>query len=184
MNKIWGREILNKHNKNRACKDMQESQPTMEQIKKKHRGTNKRVVTGVFFYPKNTMNKSWKRLLSEILSQLPSCESSWARSSVYSQLCTSVLGDITMQQLLSVGRATWLQCGACIKMLMLIPESPVFMFKRICAVKTGWTTEQTLNPYWPLVHWEQMQHLLWLSLYHRWLHCNTTTDHIGALWSQ
>lgn len=108
-------------------------------------GTNKRVVTGVFFYPKNTMNKSWKRLLSKILSLLPSCKSSWARSSVYSQLCTSVLGDITMHQL-SVGRATWIQCGACIKMLMLIPESPVFMFKRICAVQTGWTTK-TLSPY-------------------------------------
>lgn len=114
MNKLWGREMLNKHNKNRACKAMQESQPTMEQIKKKHRGTNKRVVTGVFFYPKNTMNKSWKRLLSEILSLLLSCDSSWARSSVYSQLCTSVLGDITMHQL-SVGRATWIQCGGCIK---------------------------------------------------------------------
>lgn len=179
MNKLWGREILNKHNKNRACKAMQESQPTMEQIKKKHGGTNKRVVTGVFFYPKNTMNKSWKRLLSEILSLLPSCESSWAciLSSVL------VLGDITMHQLNSGGSAHW-QCGACIKMLMLIPESPVFMFKRICAVQTGWTTKQTLNAYWPLVHWEQMQHLLWLSLYHRWLHCSTTTDHIGVLWSQ
>lgn len=147
--------------------------------KKKHGGTNKRVVTGVFFYPKNTMNKSWKRLLSEILSLLPSCESSWAciLSSVL------VLGDITMHQLNSGGSAHW-QCGACIKMLMLIPESPVFMFKRICAVQTGWTTKQTLNAYWPLVHWEQMQHLLWLSLYHRWLHCSTTTDHIGVLWSQ
>lgn len=169
MNKLWGREILNKHNKNRACKAMQESQPTMEQIKKKHGGTNKRVVTGVFFYPKNTMNKSWKRLLSEILSLLPSCESSWARRSVYSQLCT----------------CTGWYYNAPIEFRWLCLSLKVqYSCLRICAVQTGWTTKQTLNAYWPLVHWEQMQHLLWLSLYHRWLHCSTTTDHIGVLWSQ